>query len=68
MEEGTVHIHQLFNISDDGTVNPARQVHTYVTKTEYDTKMTEIDTAISDLEAQIGDIATVLDNIQGEVI
>lgn len=68
MEEGNVHIHQLFNISDDGTVTPARQVHTYVTKTDYDTKISEIDTAISDLEAQIGDIGTVLDNIQGEVI
>lgn len=68
MEEGNVHIHQLFNISDDGTVSPARQLHTYVAQADYDTKVSEIDTAISDLQAQIGDIATVLDNIQGDVI
>lgn len=68
LEEGNVHIHQLFHISDDGTVAPARQVHKYVDQTEYDTKITEIDTAISDLQAQVGNIATALDNINGEVI
>lgn len=68
LEEGNVHIHQLFNISDDGSIAPARQIHTYVNQSDYDTKIGEIDTAISDLQAQIGDIATVLDNIQGEVI
>lgn len=68
LEEGNVHIHQLFNISDDGSIAPAKQIHTYVNQSNYDTKVSEIDTAISNLEAQIGDIATVLDNIQGEII
>lgn len=70
--EGTYH--NTFKItltkSGDNVTSSAvsRDNHTYVDKSAYDTKVSEIDTAISNLEAQIGDIATVLDNIQGEVI
>lgn len=67
-EEGTTHIHRGFGVSDEGTISVSTQIHSYVNQSDYDTKVLEIDTAISDLQAQIGDIATVLDNIQGEVI
>lgn len=67
-EEGTTHIHRGFGVSDEGTISVSTQIHSYVNQSDYDTKILEIDTAISDLQAQIGDIATVLDNIQGEVI
>ena len=62
-------IHQLYQASvTESGVSINLYSKDYVSRSTYNTKMSEIDTAISDLQDQIGDIATVLDNIQGEVI